>query len=66
MDAFSLWDSTPGRHKGSLLCIILRYPSLVTDPKTFQKAPSAPIYSNFEEEGAEKMLFFEQSFPKSA
>ena len=30
------------------LCTILRYPFLLTDPKSFLKAPLAPIYTNFE------------------
>ena len=30
------------------LCYILRYPFLVTDTKIIQKAPSAPIYINFD------------------
>ena len=38
----------PCRPKGCPFCTILRYPYLVTDPKIFLKAPSAPIYINFE------------------
>ena len=34
------------------LCTILRHPFLVTDPKNFLKAPSAPVYTNFEVERA--------------
>ena len=30
------------------LCTTLRNPFLVTHPKTFLKAPSAPLYTNFE------------------
>ena len=36
------------RPKGSAVCTILRYPFWVTDPKIFLKAPSGPIYTNFE------------------
>ena len=43
-----LTDSTPCRPKGSPLCTILRYSFLVTDPKIFLKASSAPILTNFD------------------
>ena len=45
------------------LCIILRYPYLVMDPKIFLKAPLAPLYTNFEG-GAEKVRFFVKYFHK--
>ena len=49
------------------LCTILRYPFLVRDRKIFLKAPSAPIYTNFEGGArAEKMRCFGQHFAKSA
>ena len=55
----------PADPKGPL-CAILRYPYLMTDtPKSFLKAPKAPIYTNFERGmRAEKTRFFGRSFPK--
>ena len=62
-----LRDSTPCRPKGTPLWYFLRNPFLVTDPKIFLKAPSAPIYSIFEGGArAEKTRFFCQHFSKSA
>ena len=50
----------------SPLCTILRYLFLVTDPKTFLKAPSAPIYTNFEGGSrAKKRNFLVKIFQKS-
>ena len=48
------------------LCTILRQQCLVTDPKNFLRAPSAPIYSNFERGArAEKARLIGQNLPKS-
>ena len=41
---------------------ILRFPYLVADPKKFPKAPSAPIYTNFE--GVKIFQNVGQNFPK--
>ena len=58
-----LRDSTPFRPYRP--CTILRYPFLVTDPKIFLKAPSVPIYTNFEGGlHAEKTQFFGKIFQK--
>ena len=60
-------NSTTCRPNGSPFCTILRYPFLLKEPKYFLKAPSVPIYSNFEEgERAGKAQFFRQNFPKDA
>ena len=49
------------------ICTILRHPYLVTDPKNFLKAPSKPIYINFEGGArAKKTRCFGQIFPKIA
>ena len=57
-DASFLRDSTPCRPKGSPLWYFLRNPFLPTDPKIFEKAPSAPMYTNFEGEHASKKCNF--------
>ena len=54
----------PADLKGPL-CTILRYPYLVTDPKKFLKAPSPPIYTNFEGRvRAKKRDFLVKTFQK--
>ena len=66
---FSPEEFDPLPTQSDPLCTILRYPYLVTDPKSFLRAPLEPIYTNFEGGGgarAEKAQFFGQSFPKSA
>ena len=56
----------PCRPKGSPLCIILRNPFFVTDPKNFLKVPLAPIYTNSEGGArAEKKRFFDKNFPSA-
>ena len=62
-----LRDSTPCRPKGSPFDTFSEIHFWPTDPKFFLKAPSAPIYTNFEGERApKKTLFFCQHFSKSA
>ena len=60
-NACKIWvfvkDSTPCRPKVSPLCTILRYPFLVTYPKIFLKARSAPIYTNLPKSD-QKRLFW--------
>ena len=57
-DALSFRDSTSCRPNGSILCTILRYPFLVTDPISFLRASSAPIFTNFEGGGVPKKRDF--------
>ena len=62
-----LRDSNPCQLKGSPLWYFLKIHFWPTDPKIFLKAPSAPIYTNFEGERApKKRVFFCLNFPKSA
>ena len=58
---FFLRDATPYQPKGSLFYTILRYPSLVMDPKIFLKSPSSPIYTNFQRDFLVKIF---QKLPK--
>ena len=51
-------DSTPCRPKGSPFDTFSEIHFWQTDPKIFLKAPSAPIYTNFEGERAAFWLFF--------
>ena len=57
----------PADPKGPPFDTFSEIPFWPTDPKTFLKAPSASIYTNFERgPRAEKTQFFGQNFPKSA
>ena len=60
-----LRDSTPCRPKGPL-CIILRYPFLVTDPKMFLKAPLRQYILILSGSARRKnAIFFGKNFQKS-
>ena len=57
----------PADPKGPPFDTFSEIPFWPTDPKSFLKAPLAPIYTNFEGERApKKTLFFCQQFSKSA
>ena len=63
--------SCPSFTEAIPLCIILKYPYLVTDTKSFLKAPSAPMFSKFERGARAKKnaIFwskFSKMFPKNA
>ena len=61
-----LRDSTPCLPMGSPLCTILRYPYLVTDPKSFLKAPRRQYILILRGERAPKKrnFFFQSKFSK--
>ena len=69
-DAFSSGIRPPADPKGPPFDTFSEIPFWPTDPKIFLKAPSAPIYTNFEGERAPKNAIFLSTFfkkcPKTA